>query len=127
MLGNKGNTEGHESNIPVTSAEQKKRRVRILVAEDSPVNQALVIVILKKNGYPADAVANGLEAVTALRSIDYNLVLMDCQMPEMDGFDATLSIRNKESGVINNDIPIIAVTAYATKDDRDKCFCRRHE
>ena len=122
MLGNKGNTEGHESNIPVTSAEQKKRRVRILVAEDSPVNQALVMVILKKNGYPADAVANGLEAVTALRSIDYNLVLMDCQMPEMDGFDATLSIRNKESGVINNDIPIIAVTAYATKDDRDKCF-----
>jgi len=67
-------------------------------------------------------VANGLEAVTALRSINYDLVLMDCQMPEMDGFDATLNIRNKESGVMNNDIPIIAVTAYATKEDRDRCF-----
>jgi PAS domain S-box-containing protein len=104
------------------AAVPEKRKSRILVAEDSPINQALVMVILKKNGYLAEAVANGLEAVTALRSIDYDLVLMDCQMPEMDGFDATKNIRMKDSGVINNDIPIIAVTAYATKEDRDKCF-----
>jgi PAS domain S-box-containing protein len=122
VLGNKKHAEKHEPDIQAAPATQDKRRARILVAEDSPVNQALVMVILKKNGYPADAVANGLEAVTALRSIDYDLALMDCQMPEMDGFDATLNIRNKESGVINNDIPIIAVTAYATKDDRDRCF-----
>ena len=121
MPGNKENAGKHAQNI-TAAPPAPKRRVRILVAEDSPVNQALVMVILKKNGYPADAVANGLEAVTALRSIDYDLVLMDCQMPEMDGFDATLNIRNKESGVINNDIPVIAVTAYATKEDRDKCF-----
>lgn len=106
----------------ITAAIQEKRKDRILVAEDSPINQALVMVILKKNGYLADAVANGLEAVTALRSIDYDLVLMDCQMPEMDGFDATINIRMKDSGIINNNIPIIAVTAYATKEDRDKCF-----
>ena len=121
-VGNKGLAEKPAANIQAAPPVQHKRRNRILVAEDSPVNQALVMVILKKNGYAADAVANGLEAVTALRSIDYSLVLMDCQMPEMDGFDATLNIRNKESGVINSDVPIIAVTAYATKEDRDKCF-----
>ena len=122
IIGDKEHAGKHELNAQAAPAAPQKRRVRILVAEDSPVNQALVMVILKKNGYPADAVANGLEAVTALRSIDYDLVLMDCQMPEMDGFDATLNIRNKESGVIDNDVPIIAVTAYATKEDRDRCF-----
>jgi CheY-like chemotaxis protein len=124
VLGGNKRVESSEAaaNVATAPATQEKRKDRILVAEDSPINQALVMVILKKNGYLADAVANGLEAVTALRSIDYDLVLMDCQMPEMDGFDATTNIRLKDSGIINNEIPVIAVTAYATKEDRDKCF-----
>ncbi|MHB9138837.1 MAG: response regulator, partial [Victivallaceae bacterium] len=121
-LGEQKHSENGGTAAMTQTAVTEKRKSRILVAEDSPINQALVMVILKKNGYLAEAVANGLEAVTALRSIDYDLVLMDCQMPEMDGFDATKNIRMKDSGIINSDIPIIAVTAYATREDRDKCF-----
>ena len=96
--------------------------VKVLVAEDYPANQAIAIAILKKLGYGAEAVANGREALAALREIPYDLVLMDCQMPEMDGYEATRWIRNPESGVRNPDIPIIALTAHAMKGDREHCL-----
>jgi two-component system, sensor histidine kinase len=102
--------------------ESFKRKIRILVAEDNPVNQKVAQAMLRKMGLQADVVANGLEAVNALRSIPYDLVLMDCQMPEMDGFEATRVIRQEGSKSLNPRIPIIAMTAATMQGDREKCI-----
>jgi signal transduction histidine kinase/DNA-binding response OmpR family regulator len=95
---------------------------RILLAEDYPTNQLVALSILQKLGYQADVVSNGTEAVAALRQTAYDLVLMDCQMPELDGYDATRQIRRPGSGVLNPAIPIIALTAHAMKADKQKCL-----
>ncbi len=95
---------------------------RILLAEDNAVNQKLAVVLLEKMGCVVDVAHNGVEAVHALSSGPYDLVLMDMQMPEMDGFEATRIIRDATSGVMNHDIPIIAMTAMAVKDDREECL-----
>ncbi len=104
-----------------TVAESVRHDVRILLAEDNAINQKLAQSMLTKLGYKVDMVANGLEAVQALESINYDLVLMDCQMPVMGGFEATALIRDKQSKVLNHDVTIIAVTANAMAKDREEC------
>jgi CheY-like chemotaxis protein len=105
-----------------TIREMRRGVVRILLAEDNITNQQVALGILKKLGLRADAVANGAEAVKALETIPYDLVLMDVQMPEMNGLEATRQIRNPHSGVRNHRIPIIAMTAGAMQGDREKCL-----
>ena len=95
---------------------------RILVAEDDTTNQQVMVGILKKLGLRAEVAANGAEAVQALETIPYDLVLMDVQMPEMDGLAATRQIRTPLSAVRWHQIPIIAMTAYAMQGDREKCL-----
>jgi signal transduction histidine kinase/CheY-like chemotaxis protein len=96
-------------------------RARILVAEDNTVNQQLVVRLLRKRELRADVVANGREAIATLARVPYDLVLMDCQMPEMDGFEATRAIRALEAGTERH-IPIIALTANAMEGDQQRCL-----
>ena len=97
------------------------RILRVLIAEDNPINQEVALTILKKNGIRAEAVGNGLEAVKALQDMPYDLVLMDVQMPEMDGLEATRLIRDEGSRVCNPRVPVIAMTANVMKSDQDEC------
>jgi PAS domain S-box-containing protein len=97
-----------------------RRRMRVLVVEDNAFNQKVVLRQVREMGFGADAVANGLEALKALNIIPYDLVLMDCQMPEMDGYACAAEIRRQE--VDGGHLPIIAMTAHVMKIDRDKCL-----
>jgi signal transduction histidine kinase/CheY-like chemotaxis protein len=105
-----------------TVAEAAPHGARILLAEDNIINQKVAQALLSKLGYRADVVANGLEAVRALELIYYDIVLMDCQMPEMNGFEATSMIRDYSSKVLNHNIPVIAMTANAMIGDRENCI-----
>ncbi len=95
---------------------------RVLVVEDNPVNQQVVVGLLRKLGLRAEAVNNGKEALEVLEMIPYDLVLMDIQMPVMDGLSASKAIRAPESKVLNKEIPIIALTAHAFKEEVSKCI-----
>ena len=102
------------------SEAHAQRSPRVLVVEDNPVNQKVATKILENLGCRVDVAANGREAVEGLARIQYSLVFMDCQMPEMDGFEATRLIRQQEQAW--GHIPIIAMTANAMGEDRAQCL-----
>jgi len=97
------------------------RRRRILLAEDNPVNQLLAVRLLEKEGHSVSVAGTGLQALAALEQEPFDLILMDVQMPEMDGFEATAAIRKQEQ-VSGRHIPIVALTAHAIKGDRERCL-----
>ncbi|KIL99851.1 multi-sensor hybrid histidine kinase [Paramagnetospirillum magnetotacticum MS-1] len=105
-----------EHNAPDSTA----KRLRILVAEDNPVNQQVALGLLRKLGHTVDVVGDGAEALEAVRLLPYDVVLMDVQMPEMDGLEATRAIRSLASAAAR--IPIVAMTANAMRGDDQMCF-----
>jgi two-component system, sensor histidine kinase and response regulator len=104
----------HDARDPAAS-------LRILLAEDNPVNQLLATRLLEKRGHRVEVAANGREALAALEKEEYDLVLMDVQMPEIDGIEATIAIRAKEK-TGGNHLPVIALTAHAMKSDQERCL-----
>ncbi len=94
----------------------------ILLAEDNLINQKVALRMLKALGYNVDAVGDGRQALAALEKFNYDLVLMDCMMPEIDGYEATSLIRNQSSSVLNHHVPIIAMTANALAEDKNTCL-----
>lgn len=97
-------------------------RGRVLLAEDNAINREVALAMLRKLGCEVDGVNNGIEAIEALRRSDYEMVFMDCEMPEMDGYEATRRIRDPATGARNPDIPIVAITADALAGDRERCI-----
>jgi CheY-like chemotaxis protein len=93
--------------------------LRVLLAEDNIINQKEAARLFQRLGYRIDVVANGREVLEALSRIHYDVVFMDCQMPEMDGFEATHLIRKREQ---SDRVPIIAMTANAMQGDRERCL-----
>jgi two-component system sensor histidine kinase/response regulator len=106
--------------IPVAPTVAPSTSKRILIAEDNPINQEVAALMLEHLGYEVAVAASGVEALAALQKDAFALVLMDCQMPEMDGFTAAAAIRSRTDVV--REIPIIAMTANAMKGDRERCM-----
>jgi PAS domain S-box-containing protein len=111
-------SDGKDSERPAQNS-QPVRSLHVLLAEDNLVNQRVAALQLKKLGHQIDTASNGIEVLNALQSKSYDVIIMDCQMPEMDGYEAARQIRE---GSIANRIPIIALTANAMQGDREKCI-----
>jgi signal transduction histidine kinase/CheY-like chemotaxis protein len=108
--------------LAAAAGRTDNRELRILLVEDNPVNQLVATKMLERLGYQTEIANSGVEAIRALVERDYDLILMDCQMPEMDGFEATWRIRTDPNFASKSKIPIIALTANAQAGDRDRCL-----
>ena len=120
ILGNKERQEESTEVITRHTIRERRQSLRILLAEDNLINQKVVAKFLEKMGYQVSIAQNGVEAVSKVKKENFDLILMDVQMPEMDGFEATTAIRKIEK-TSRKHIPIIALTAHALKGDREKC------
>jgi CheY-like chemotaxis protein len=113
----------HASDLPASvdtdRIHRSDRQLAILLAEDNRLNRKVAAALLEKMGHHVDAVENGARAVEAVEHGRYDLVLMDCEMPEMDGYDATRAIRALPH---HGNLPIVAMTAYAMPEDRQRCL-----
>src|SRR5579871_3890895 len=101
--------------------QPSERALRVLLAEDNPVNQTLAVRVLERLGHRVQVANNGREAIERAEAEQFDLILMDVQMPEMDGLEATSAIRAAEAGT-GKHVPIVAMTAHAMKGDREKCL-----
>jgi len=110
-----------ERSHPPAGISASLRRLSILLAEDNPINQKLATRLLEKRGHKITTVANGLEALTALEKNHFDVILMDVQMPEMDGWTAAEAIRKRELGSPHH-VPILALTAHAMKEYEERCY-----
>ena len=115
----KAEPESQPASLPASVQSTPSVSRRILIAEDNTVNQYVLSRSLQKLGYEVDIAENGLEAVKRWETTHYDAILMDCQMPEMDGYKATKTIRQHKSGEAS--IPIIAITAHAMTGDAERC------
>lgn len=110
------------SKEPKEQREATEADLKLIIAEDNQVNQLVALRILERLGYTADAVPNGEELINRLKDEYYDIVFMDCQMPVKDGYEASRQIRQKETGTLNPEIVIIAMTANALEGDKEKCL-----
>ncbi|SLM27673.1 hypothetical protein MTBBW1_1060024 [Desulfamplus magnetovallimortis] len=120
-----GNPQSHYDKKSLSNRKNEaflRPDIKILLVEDNPTNQMVVMGILNHFGLSATTAFNGLEAITLMEKHLWDIVIMDVQMPKMDGLEATRLIRNPESNVQNHNLPIIALTAHAMKGDREKCL-----
>jgi CheY-like chemotaxis protein len=104
------------------AAKEAASGARVLLVEDNAINRKVASLHLARLGCQVEAATSGQEAISALQRSDFDLVLMDCEMPEMDGYEATRRIRSTNSGVRQPTIPIVALTANAMPADRDRCL-----
>jgi CheY-like chemotaxis protein len=116
-----GSPDARPKAPPAPPSPPRARPLRVLLAEDNPVNQKLAVRLLEKQGHAIAIAENGREAIEAVERQSFDLVLMDVQMPEMDGFEAAAEIRRRERGTRRH-VPILAMTAYAMKGDRERCL-----
>ncbi len=105
-----------------TDSKDTRKKLRVLIVEDNRINQHVAAAIVRTQGHEVETAVNGLEAIECLKKEQFDLVLMDIQMPEMDGIEATQVIRNPESAVLDHDVPIIAVSAFDSNDEQGQCM-----
>jgi signal transduction histidine kinase/ActR/RegA family two-component response regulator len=113
---------GTQTSVTTIAPPVNVTNARVLLVEDNVVNQRLTLHMLVKLGCQADLAQHGREAIDRLGSVRYDLVLMDCQMPEMDGYEATRIIRDTRSTVLDHAVPVVAMTANAFAEDRERCL-----
>lgn len=121
LPGDEDRAEERESEEKRTE-KKKITSAKVLLVEDNIINQKIVVKLLERINYRVKVVGNGKEAVEILSKESFDAVLLDIQMPGMDGIETTEIIRNKESPVLNHEVPIVAVTAHAMKGDRERCL-----
>ncbi|MES2375856.1 MAG: ATP-binding protein [Bacteroidota bacterium] len=117
---NKVAVANNEPDKPSNAIKKSGEGIKVLVVEDNAVNQMLIVKVLQNRGFTIDVAENGIIALSKYRNNDYNIVLMDIQMPEMDGYETTRNIRAMESP--KKDIPIMAMTAHTFKGERERCL-----